>query len=201
MNLSPVSVCLSLKGISKDYAVRVLNHIDFELRTGEIHALLGANGAGKSTLCKIIAGLTSATAGEMFCDDTAYSPIDKQQAEARGIQIVQQELNLIPTLTIAENLFLTELPLRFGVIARKQLRKQARNVLHRFGMNDLDVDRETGSLGIGQQQMIEIAASLNRECKVLILDEPTAALSGKESEQLFNWLAELREQGAGIIYV
>ncbi len=201
MNLSPAPICLSLKGISKDYAVRVLNHVDFELRAGEIHALLGANGAGKSTLCKIIAGLTPATAGEMFCDDTVYSPSDKQQAEARGIQIVQQELNLIPTLSIAENLFLTQLPLRFGVIARKQLREQARNVLLRFGMDDLDVDRETGSLGIGQQQMIEIATSLNRECKVLILDEPTAALSGKESEQLFEWLAELRQQGAGIIYV
>jgi len=201
MNLSPAPVCLSLKGISKDYAVRVLNHVDFELRAGEIHALLGANGAGKSTLCNIIAGLTPATAGEMFCDDTVYSPVDKQQAEARGIQIVQQELNLIPTLSIAENLFLTQLPIRFGVIARKQLREQARDVLLRFGMDDLDVDRETGLLGIGQQQMIEIATSLNRKCKVLILDEPTAALSAKESDQLFEWLAELRQQGAGIIYV
>jgi ribose transport system ATP-binding protein len=152
MNQSPAPVCLSLKGISKDYAVRVLNHVDFELRAGEIHALLGANGAGKSTLCKIIAGLTAATAGKMFCDDTLYSPSDKQQAEVRGIQIVQQELNLIPTLSIAENLFLTRLPSRFGVIARKQLREQARDVLLRFGMDDLDVDRETGSLELGSSR-------------------------------------------------
>ncbi len=198
---SPAPVCLSLKGVSKDYAVRVLNNIDFELREGEIHALLGANGAGKSTLCKIIAGLTPATTGEMSCHDTPYSPVDKQQAEVRGIQIVQQELNLISTLSIAENLFLTQLPRRLGIINRKKLQKLSREVLVRFGMDDLDVDLETGSLGIGQQQMIEIASSLNRQCKVLILDEPTAALSGKESEQLFSWLIELREQGAGIIYV
>ncbi len=201
MIYSPAPVCLSLKGVSKDYAVRVLNHIDFELREGEIHALLGANGAGKSTLCKIIAGLTPATTGEMSCNDTPYSPADKQQAEAHGIQIVQQELNLISTLSIAENLFLTQLPRRLGIINRKKLHSLSREVLVRFGMDDLDVELETGSLGIGQQQMIEIASSLNRQCKVLILDEPTAALSGKESEQLFSWLIELREQGAGIIYV
>ena len=194
-------VCLSLKKISKDYAVRVLNEVDFELRAGEIHAILGANGAGKSTLCKIISGLIPATSGDMFRGNHTFSPGDKQQAEAEGVQIVQQELNLIPTLSIAENLFLTKLPRRFGIINGNELRRLAREVLDQFGLSDLDVDRLAGTLGIGQQQMIEIATSLNRECKVLILDEPTAALSSKESEQLFAWLNELREQGAGIIYV
>ena len=201
MNLSTAPVRLSLKGISKDYAVRVLDGIDFDLRAGEIHALLGANGAGKSTLCKIIAGLTPATTGEMYFNQTLYSPDGKQQAEKCGIQIVQQELNLIPTLSVAENLFLTELPRRWGIINRRKLRHLAEKVLLRFRLDDLNIDQDAGSLGVGQQQMIEIAASLNRECQVLILDEPTAALSGTETEQLFSWLEELRGQGAGIIYV
>ncbi len=201
MNLSAAPVCLSLKGVSKDYSVRVLNEIDFELRAGEIHALIGANGAGKSTLCKIISGLTNPTAGDMFLDHSPYSPVNKQQAEIRGVQIVQQELNLIPTLSIAENLFLTELPGKWGIINRRKLRQLARDLLDRFEMSELDVDREAGSLGIGQQQMIEIATSLNRPCRVLILDEPTAALSAKETEQLFLWLEELRRRSVGIIYV
>lgn len=201
MMQSPAPICLSLKQISKDYTVRVLNEVNFELRAGEIHALLGANGAGKSTLCKIISGLTHASEGEMFCDGVAYSPRDKQQAEIHGVQIVQQELNLISTLSVAENLLMSRMPRRWGVIDRKRLRQTAREILDRFGMSHLDANRLAGSLGIGQQQMIEIAGALNRECKVLILDEPTAALSAGESEHLFEWLATLRKQGTGIIYV
>ena len=198
---SPASVCLSLKQISKDYTVRVLHEVNFELRAGEIHALLGANGAGKSTLCKIISGLTTANSGVMKRNESSYHPTDKQQAEAQGVQIVQQELNLISTLTVAENLLLTQLPKRWGIINQKELRRSGRKILDRYGMSHLDVDCLVGSLGIGQQQMIEIASALNRRCDVLILDEPTAALSSGESEQLFGWLEELRQQGTGIIYV
>lgn len=189
------------EGLSKDYVVRVLDAVTFELRAGEIHALLGANGAGKSTLCKIIAGLTSASAGEMELNGVPYAPEDKRFAESNGVQIVQQELNLIPTLSVAENLLLGRYPQRWGIIDRKAMHQRARIALDRFGLTEIHTDQSAGSLGVGQQQMLEIAAALDRKCELLILDEPTAALSAGETERLFARLDELRSQGVGIIYI
>lgn len=192
---------LMARGICKDYAVRVLDRVGMELRAGEIHALLGANGAGKSTLCRIIAGLTPATEGSMLIDGQPYSPRNKHIAEACGVQIVQQELNLIPTLSVAENLLLNRLPTRCGLIRRRELQSRARRVLDQFGLQDVSTDTSAGSLGIGQQQMVEIAAALDRDCRILILDEPTAALSNRETERLFEWLRRLRRRGVGVIYI
>ncbi|WP_145452659.1 sugar ABC transporter ATP-binding protein [Gimesia panareensis] len=191
----------SAEGLSKDYVVRVLDGVSFELRAGEIHALVGANGAGKSTLCKIISGLVPQTEGQMQLNGVPYSPADKRSAESLGVQIVQQELNLIPTLSVAENLLLGRYPQRWGVIDRRELQRQARAALDRFGLTDIATDQSAGSLGVGQQQMLEIAAALDRKCELLILDEPTAALSAGETERLFARLDELRAQGVGIIYI
>lgn len=191
----------SAEGLSKDYVVRVLDGVPFELRAGEIHALVGANGAGKSTLCKMISGLVPPTEGQMQLNGVPYSPADKRSAESLGVQIVQQELNLIPTLSVAENLLLGRYPQRWGVIDRRELQRRARAALDRFGLTEIAVDQSAGSLGVGQQQMLEIAAALDRKCELLILDEPTAALSAGETERLFARLDELRAQGVGIIYI
>ncbi|MBN69486.1 MAG: sugar ABC transporter [Gimesia sp.] len=191
----------SAEGLSKDYVVRVLDGVSFELRAGEIHALVGANGAGKSTLCKMISGLVLPTEGQMQLNGVPYSPADKRSAESLGVQIVQQELNLIPTLSVAENLLLGRYPQRWGVIDRRELQLRARAALDRFGLTDIATNQSAGSLGVGQQQMLEIAAALDRKCELLILDEPTAALSAGETERLFARLDELRAQGVGIIYI
>ncbi|WP_298862351.1 sugar ABC transporter ATP-binding protein [uncultured Gimesia sp.] len=201
MNDAARTLRFTAHNLCKDYVVRVLDGVQFELRAGEIHALLGANGAGKSTLCRIISGLTPATSGRMTLNGVTYDPRDKRFAESLGVQIVQQELNLIPTLTVAENLLLGRYPERWGIIDRKLLHAQARLALDQFGLHEIHVDQIVGSLGVGQQQMLEIAAALDRNCELLILDEPTAALSAGETERLFARLDELRQQGVGIIYI
>ncbi|EMI16750.1 ribose ABC transporter ATP-binding protein [Rhodopirellula maiorica SM1] len=193
---------LQVDGLTKRYgSVTVLRDVSLEVRAGEIHALLGANGAGKSTLCKIISGLVPRSDGEMTLGGHAFDPSNKQVAERHGVEIVQQELNLIPTLSVAENLLLTRLPRRFGAIDSRKLHRTASQILDRFGLADVATDALVGSLGVGRQQMVEIAAALARECKLLILDEPTAALSGSESEQLFGHLTQLRDEGVAIIYI
>lgn len=201
MNGESQSLRLTARDLCKDYVVRVLDGVLFELKAGEIHALLGANGAGKSTLCRIIAGLTPATSGSMTLNGESYDPRDKRSAESLGVQIVQQELNLIPTLTVAENLLLGRFSQRFGIVNQRLLHEHARGALDRFGLYDIPTDQMVGSLGVGQQQMLEIAAALDRKCQVLILDEPTAALSAGETERLFARLNELRKNGVGIIYI
>lgn len=190
------------RGLTKRYGkIEVLHGIDFDVCLGEIHALLGANGAGKSTLVKIISGLIGPDQGQMELAGHAYAPKGKQQAETAGVQIVQQELNLIPSLSVAENLFFTQLPSRLGFVRYGRLHREAQRTLQRFRLENLDPRTPTGTLGVGQQQMIEIAAALNQDCRLLILDEPTAALTATETEHLFAWLNELREQGVGMIYI
>jgi ribose transport system ATP-binding protein len=193
---------LVAQDLSKRYGkVTVLDSVSIDVVAGEIHALIGANGAGKSTLCKILSGLVARSGGEIVFDAKAYDPRSKQDAESVGIEIVQQELNLIPTLSVAENLMLTRLPNRLGVIRRGELFAHAAELLARVGMQDVDPHAPVQSLGIGRQQMVEIASTLGRHCKLLILDEPTAALSGREAGRLFEWLARLRQSGVGIIYI
>ncbi|WP_235034283.1 sugar ABC transporter ATP-binding protein [Roseiconus lacunae] len=193
---------LTTQGMTKQYGkVVVLRDVSFDLVPGEIHALLGANGAGKSTLCKMIAGLTSVTSGTMRLRGQAFAPTNKQAAETAGVQIIQQELNLLPTLSVAENLFLSDLPNTGGLIRRKQLHQDATSALARLGLEHLDPSTPVGHLGVGQQQMVEIAAALARQCRVLILDEPTAALSGSETTRLFEQLTELKQRGVGMIYI
>jgi ribose transport system ATP-binding protein len=193
---------LATSKLTKRYGnVTVLDDVALEIRGGEIHALIGANGAGKSTLCKIISGLTERSAGTMTLEGRPFTPAGKRDAEQHGIQIIQQELNLIPTLSVAENLMFTRLPHRLGLLRQKALHHRAADMLQRFGLGDVDSHQAVGTLGVGRQQMIEIAAALDRRCKLLILDEPTAALSANETEQLFEHLQRLRTEGVGMVYI
>lgn len=193
---------LETRGLTKRYGpVTVLDQVDLDVFPAEIHGLIGANGAGKSTLCKIITGSVLPSAGTMKLGNQPYAPSSKRDAGRHGINIVHQELNLIPTLSVAENLRLTLLPATCGIIHRAELRKYARDVLDRYDLEDVDAEAPVSSLGVGRQQMVEIAASLARNGSLLILDEPTAALSGREAERLFQWLRERRSQGVTVIYI
>lgn len=196
-----MSSALSVTGLTKDYAVRVLQGVDLELLQGEAHALIGANGAGKSTFCQMIAGNTPVSAGTMTLAGAPYSPKDKRDAEQRGVQIVQQELSLLPTLSVAENLFFGNLPRRLGWIDYRALHRQAKVALAAVGLEALDPATTTGTLGVGTQQLIEIAGALAADCSVLILDEPTAALTAAEIETLFNRVRELTARNVCVVYV
>ncbi|MBI4663336.1 MAG: sugar ABC transporter ATP-binding protein [Verrucomicrobia bacterium] len=199
--LPPAENLLSVARVCKSYAADVLSDVHLTLRRGEVHALVGENGAGKSTLARIIAGLTSQDAGEMILNGQPYAPRRKIEAEERGVQIVMQELNLVGHLTVAENMFMNRLPHRWGWIDYRRLNADARRILHRVGLRGLDPDVPVNSLGIGRQQLVEIAAGLSRDCRVLILDEPTAALTDSEVELLFEQIRIFRDRGAGILYI
>ena len=193
---------LRVRALSKSYGpVRVLTDVDFDLRPGEVHALVGENGAGKSTLSKIIAGLVRPGGGELTLDGVPYDPRTKKDAELRGVRIVLQELNLIPSLTVAESIFLNRLPHRFGWIDFRRLNTAAREILREVGLGELDPATSVRSLGVGQQQLVEIATGLSRHCRVLILDEPTAALTDPEIERLFGQVARLKAAGTAILYI
>ena len=187
--------------LTKDYATRAVDTVSLEFKPGEIHALLGANGAGKSTLCKMIAGLVRPTSGSMILAGRNYSPRDKKEAERFGVQIVQQELNLVPSLNVAENLFLSNLPHRWGVLRTRRLLENARQLLRDFGLHSIDPCAHVSELGIGERQMVEIAANLSRDCRILILDEPTAALSLSETELLMQHLHDAKRKGVAILYI
>jgi len=178
-----------------------LNEVGIELAAGEILALVGENGAGKSTLASILGGLTKPEGGSMRLGGEAYSPSSRVDAERLGVRIVLQELNLIGTLSVAENLFLRRMPRKFGLIDIGGLHAQARELLARVGLEKLDPSCPVGSLGTGTRQMIEIAASLAEDCRLLILDEPTAALTEVETERLFDHVLRLKKGGTAVIYV
>ncbi len=166
--------------ISKSFpGVQALSEVDFDLRAGEVHALVGENGAGKSTLTRIIAGLEQPDAGQMILGGQSYQPQSRADAEAHGIRMVMQELHLIGNLTVAENIFIEKLPNTFGVINYGKLNAAAREIMQQMGLGDVDPDAPVRTLGIGQQQMVEIAAGLSQRCRILALDEPTASLTTK----------------------
>ncbi|TDR71438.1 sugar ABC transporter ATP-binding protein [Paludibacterium purpuratum] len=192
---------LRLRGIGKTYATPVLSDIDLALYPGETLALTGENGAGKSTLSKIVAGLIPASQGEMLLGDTPYAPTSRSHAEALGIRMVMQELSLVPTLTVAENLFLGQLPQRGGFIRRHSLFEQAAAHMKAIGLDRIDPHQLVGELGIGHQQMVEIARSLLGPCRLLILDEPTAMLTRHEIDHLFRQMARLKAEGVSIVYI
>ncbi|KVK86059.1 sugar ABC transporter ATP-binding protein [Burkholderia cepacia] len=192
---------LSVSGIGKTYAEPVLADVTLTLEAGHALALTGENGAGKSTLSKIIGGLVEPTVGTMQLGGQPYAPASRTQAEALGVRMVMQELNLLPTLTVAENLFLNRLPRRFGIIDRARLRDDARAAMAQVGLDTVDPDTPVGALGIGHQQMVEIARNLIGDCRVLILDEPTAMLTAREVELLFEQIDRLKARGVAIIYI
>ena len=201
MSASTQTAVLSVSGIGKTYAQPVLGGIDLTLMRGEVLALTGENGAGKSTLSKIIGGLETPTTGQMQFQGERYQPANRTQAEKLGVRMVMQELNLLPTLSVAENLFLDNLPRRAGWINRKRLREDAIQAMAQVGLDAIDPDTLVSDLGIGHQQMVEIARNLIGDCRVLILDEPTAMLTAREVEMLFEQITRLQARGVSIIYI
>lgn len=192
---------LSIRGVGKTYAQPVLAEIDLQLFGGEVLALTGENGAGKSTLSKIVGGLERPGAGSLELLGRPYAPSSRREAEALGVRMVMQELNLLPTLSVAENLFLHDLPRRAGWIDRRRLRAAAREAMAQVGLEAIDPDTLVGDLGIGHQQMVEIARNLIGDCRLLILDEPTAMLTAREVDMLFEQVERLRERGVAIVYI
>jgi ribose transport system ATP-binding protein len=192
---------LDIAGLNKSFAAPVLRDFNLSVVKAEVHALVGANGAGKSTLAGILAGLVPRDEGEITFLGQPHNPHSRRQAQAAGMTLMLQELNMLPTLSVAENLFLPELPSRFGLVNRRALRAKAQEALARVGLDHLNPDTPAALLGVGQQQLVELAAALAEKCRLLILDEPTAALTAHETETLFGKIQALRQQGISIIYI
>ena len=192
---------LQVRGLQKSFAAPVLRDFDLTVRAGEVHALVGSNGAGKSTLARILAGLLTRDGGEVALAGKPFAPRSRREAQDAGVTLMLQELNVLPTLSIAENIFLARLPQRWGFVDRRRLSEQTRTVLTRVGLEHLPPDTPAARLGVGQQQQVELAAALAADCRLLILDEPTAALTARETEKLFENIRALRARGAGILYV
>ena len=201
MSADTSAALLALHDIGKDYAAPVLDGVSLSLQAGEVLALTGENGAGKSTLSKIVCGLTLPTRGFMQLGGEAFTPASRRAAEAQGVRMVMQELGLVPTLSVAENLLLDRLPQRAGWLQRAPLHEAARAQLAKIGMAHIDPATPVSRLGIGQQQMVEIARNLQDDTRVLILDEPTAMLTPRETEHLFEQIERLKSRGVGIVYV
>ncbi|MBM3116820.1 sugar ABC transporter ATP-binding protein [Jeongeupia naejangsanensis] len=193
---------VKMKDISKAFGpVKVLEGVEFELEPGEIHALMGENGAGKSTLMKILCGVYQADYGTIEISGRPVEIRNTKDAERHGIAIIHQELNLIPQLSVIDNLFLGREKHKGGVLDSRKMRELALEYLAHLGVKNIDPDMEAGKLSIGQQQMVEIAKALSLNAQVLIMDEPTAALTDREIEVLFGLMRDLKSRGVGIVYV
>jgi inositol transport system ATP-binding protein len=203
----PPDYLLTVRGLSKSFAgVRALQDVQFRLRRGEVHALMGENGAGKSTLMRILAGLETADAGEVLLEGQELRSTNARQALQRGISMIHQEMLVVPELTVAQNIFLGKekkkawlgLPLRFT--NDRAMAAEAEVLLHKLGL-DLPPDTPMKYLSVAQRQMVEITKALSNDAKVLIMDEPTSALSDREVAALFAVIEDLRQKGVGIIYI
>lgn len=192
---------LQLANVSKSFGpVNVIKDVSLSVRRGQAQALLGENGAGKSTLIKMIAGVHAPDSGKILIDGTEVTIASTNDSEAHGIATIHQELNLVPTLSVAENIMLGRTPKRFGLVNYKHLNAQAQAALNLIGL-DVPLKQKVGELGIAKQQLIEIAKALSMNARILILDEPTAALTGKEVDALFAILEELKAKGVAMVFI
>lgn len=192
---------LTARGISKKFpGVLALDNVQLTVRRGEVQALMGENGAGKSTLIKILTGVYPRDGGTIHLDGAPIEPRNPQGAQALGISTVYQEVNLIPHLSVAENICLGRQPRRWGFLDWRKMARRAEAALRRFGLA-LDVRRSVASFSIAIQQMVAIARALDFNAKILILDEPTSSLDAREVEQLFTVLRQLKGEGLGIVFI
>ena len=192
---------LEMRGISKRFpGVVALDGVDFELLPGEVHVLLGENGAGKSTLVKILSGAYRPDGGEVFLEGRRVEIRSAGEAQRLGISTIYQEFNLVPQLSVAENIHLGRQPRRLGVVDRGRMEREARGLLERMRVR-VEPRARVADLGVAQRQMVEIAKALGLRARVLIMDEPTAALSEREVRQLFGIVRRLKEEGVGIIFI
>jgi ribose transport system ATP-binding protein len=202
MTTSNRQLLLQLEGVTKRFgSTHALNEVNFDLRAGEVHALMGENGAGKSTLMKILAGNVHRDSGRVLLDGKEIEIRSPGDATAHGIAIIHQELNTVPAMTVAENLALGREPRnRYGALDRRAMLDSAREKLARIGAQ-IDPRRELGELSVGMQQMVEIARAISENARILVLDEPTAALSRAEALQLYEIISEMRAEGVGLVYI
>ena len=194
---------VSLSHISKSFAgLKVLSDVSFDVRPGEVHALLGENGAGKSTLIKVMAGLHRPDEGEIRVGGKTVSFASPREAHDAGIATVHQELLLFPELTVAENIFLGQTPKTgTGLVDWQQMRGRSRQLLDSLDSFDLDIDARVGTLSVANRQRVEIARALSQDARVVIMDEPTASLAEGDVQRLMDIVRRLKARGVGIVYV
>ncbi|MEV6400166.1 sugar ABC transporter ATP-binding protein [Streptomyces sp. NPDC051907] len=199
--MSSHSELLRVEGLRKAFpGVVALDGVDFDLRRGEVHVLLGENGAGKSTLIKMLSGAHRPDSGRILAAEREVRIHSAQDAERLGIATIYQEFNLVPDLTVAENVFLGRQPRRFGLIDRRAMEAAAEELLDRVGVR-VSPRAKVRELGIARLQMVEIAKALSLDARVLIMDEPTAVLTSEEVDRLFRIVRALREDGVGIVFI
>ena len=199
--MSDASPLLEARGITKTYPGTVaLDDVGFEVRAGEVHALMGENGAGKSTLIKILTGAERRDSGAILIDGELAEPDTTQRAQRAGIWAVHQEVMVLPNLSVAENVMLGYQPRRFGLVNRRETRRLANEALAELGLS-LDADRELGSYPVAIRQLVAIARAVRANARVLVLDEPTASLDAPEVERLFEVVRALASRGTGIVFI
>lgn len=193
---------VEMRGITKTFpGVVALNDVTFRCKAGEVHAVVGENGAGKSTLMKLLAGVYEPDRGEIIIAGEVARMASPHEAQELGISIIYQELNLLPDMSVASNVFLgRESVRRFGLLDEKEQIEKARDVLHRLGV-DIDPQTRLGRLTVPQQQMVEIAKALSLNAQIVIMDEPSAALGGRDLEYVFEVIRALKQQGVAVIYI
>ena len=194
---------LNVQNLHKSFGgVHALSGVSFSLKVGEVHALVGENGAGKSTLIKVLTGVYKYDSGDIVFEGEVFEPSDPQYAKSLGIQVVHQEFNLLVDLSVAENISIEAFPRnRFGLLDRAEMRSRARKALDAIGLEDVNVDTPIRSLGIAHRQLIEIARALQSDSRILILDEPTATLTERETSRLFKIIAGAKTNGVTVVFV
>ena len=194
-------VILTMQGIDKSFpGVHALDHVNLEVRKGEVHALMGENGAGKSTLMKVLTGIYSKDEGTITYEGKEVEFTNPREAQAAGIVIVHQELNMMGHLTVAQNIFIGREPMKGGLIDDAKMIEESRRLFEMLNI-DIDPTEKMSRLTVGKQQMCEIAKAISHEAKVIIFDEPSAALTEAEIEELFKIIRDLREKQMGIVYI
>ncbi|WP_320188973.1 sugar ABC transporter ATP-binding protein [Agrobacterium rosae] len=201
MEISTTDTVLQINNVTKSFGpVKAIREMHLNVRPGRVHTLLGENGAGKSTLMKILAGVYQPTSGEILLNGQPYQPANPQDASARGLTIVFQELSLCSNLTVAENILATHEPATGGFINDRALLRKAQEIVKDLGL-PVDVSEKVGNLSIAQRQLVEIAKGLSVDAKIVILDEPTSSLSDSEAEILFDIIGRLKRRGVAVIYI
>ena len=197
-----MTTIIEIKNISRAFpGVQALNEVSLKIDAGNIHALVGENGAGKSTLIKILSGALTADSGQIMLNGDKYIPRNPREAIQNGVATIYQDLNLLSLRSVVENVSLGKEPTQFGWLDKTQARKEVGKVLEQLNAAQIPLDSPVGNLKVGEKQIIEIAKALIRDCNVLIMDEPTAALNDTETDLLFKTIKKLRDQGVTIIYV
>ena len=194
---------LTVRDLRKSFGgIHALDGVSFDLTAGEVHALVGENGAGKSTLIKVLSGVHMFDAGVIEMNGASYQPASPNAAKLAGIQVVHQEFNLLNDLSVAENISIEALPrTKLGLLDRAEMNRRARTALDAIGLSDVDVTAPVRSLGIAHRQLIEIARALQSESRILILDEPTATLTERETDRLFDIVLSIKAKGVTVVFV